>query len=340
MKSSSDLNPASKNSNNRLVGNLLKMLLAAALVWFVLSKTDLAQLLALQERISLPWLVAGFLLFVCMTMLKALQYYYLIEPRVEYPHVLNVVVIQNAVSNFIATGAGIASYLTLFRVEQGVKVRRAVLVFLLAKVGDLISIWFFMLISSLLLWRQIIDFQNWIVLSLVFLGIVIVLFFLAVLFRQSLAKVLSQILEKTKLLRIGFIAKIMDFFFSLTNQNQAFIFRMVGIGSAFSLIYMTVTMMWLYASLMTFSFQIGFLPVVFTNTFMQLVSYLPIQVFGGLGVNEATMLYLYGIFPVSQPELAAVLIGVRILFYLMNLVVLLYLPIYTIFFNAPSRTKE
>jgi uncharacterized membrane protein YbhN (UPF0104 family) len=115
---------------------------------------------------------------------------------------------------------------------------------------------------------------------------------------------------------------------------------MVGIGLAFSLIYMTVTMVWIYASLMTFSFQIGFLPVVFTNTFMQLVSYLPIQVFGGLGVNETTLLYLYGIFSVSQPELAAVLIGVRILFYLMNLVVLLYLPIYAVFFSTPSQLKE
>lgn len=329
-----------KKETNHSLWNILKILLAFMLVGFILSRTNLGELAALSHRIDLRWLLVGFLLFLLLTLLKALQYYYLISPRVEYPRVLNVVVIQNTVSNFIATGAGIASYLTLFRVEQGVKVSRAVLVFLLTKVGDLISIWLFMLISSLLLWNQVIDFQNWIILSLVFLGILIVLFFLAVLLRQRFAMALSHILEKTKLLQFGFVAKLVDFFFSLANQNHAFIFRMVGIGLAFSLIYMAVTMIWIYASLMTFSFQIGFLSVVFTNSFMQLVSYLPIQVFGGLGVNETTLLYLYGIFPASQPELAAVLIGVRILFYLMNLVVLLYLPIYAVFFSPPSELKE
>jgi hypothetical protein len=159
-----------KKETNHSLWNILKILLAFMLVGFILSRTNLGELAALSHRIDLLWLLVGFLLFLLLTLLKALQYYYLISPRVEYPHVLNVVVIQNAMSNFIATGAGIASYLTLFRVEQGVKVRRAVLVFLLTKVGDLISIWLFMLISSLLLWNQVIDFQNWIILSLVFLG--------------------------------------------------------------------------------------------------------------------------------------------------------------------------
>ena len=111
----------------------------------------------------------------------------------------------------------------------------------------------------------------------------------------------------------------------------------VGLGAAFSLVYMAVTMAWIYASLRTFSFEIGILPVIFVNIFMQLISYLPIQVFGGLGVNETTSLYLYGIFGFPQTELAAVLIATRLLFYLTNLAVLLYLPAHTYFFDKSSR---
>ena len=44
-----------------------------------------------------------------VTALKALQYYVLLGRRVRYLDVLNVVVVQNSVSNFVATGAGIAS---------------------------------------------------------------------------------------------------------------------------------------------------------------------------------------------------------------------------------------
>ena len=131
----------------------------------------------------------------------------------------------------------------------------------------------------------------------------------------------------------------MDLLASLAEQEHGFVFRMVGTGIAFSLIYMTVTMLWLYASLQTFSFEIQFLQVVFVNIFMQLISYLPIQVFGGLGVNETTSLYLYGIFNFPQTELAAILIGTRLLFYLTNLVVLLYLPVHTLFFSRSAQKQ-
>ena len=54
--------------------NIAKIILALILVWFVLSKTDLAQLYALRERISLPWLALTLLLYFSLTLLKALQY--------------------------------------------------------------------------------------------------------------------------------------------------------------------------------------------------------------------------------------------------------------------------
>jgi len=315
--------------------NIAKIILALILVWFVLSKTDLTQLYALRERISLPWLALTLLLYFSLTLLKALQYYFLIGRRVDYPQVLNIVVVQNAISNFIATSAGIASYLALFRVEQGVKVSRAALAFLLAKVGDLISIWLFMLVSSLLVWPLVASFHSLILLSLSFIGVAILVFFAAVFLRQKFVSVLAWFVEKLKLSRFGFVNKLMDLLASLAEQEHGFVFRMVGTGIAFSLIYMTVTMLWLYASLQTFSFEIQFLQVVFVNIFMQLSSYLPIQVFGGLGVNETTSLYLYGIFNFPQTELAATLIGTRLLFYLTNLVVLLYLPVQV---SAPRRS--
>ena len=319
--------------------NIAKIILALILVWFVLSKTDLTQLYALRERISLPWLALTLLLYFSLTLLKALQYYFLIGRRVDYPQVLNIVVVQNAISNFIATSAGIASYLALFRVEQGVKVSRAALAFLLAKVGDLISIWLFMLVSSLLVWPLVASFHSLILLSLSFIGVAILGFFAAVFLRQKFVSVLAWFVEKLKLSRFGFVNKLMDLLASLAEQEHGFVFRMVGTGIAFSLIYMTVTMLWLYASLQTFSFEIQFLQVVFVNIFMQLSSYLPIQVFGGLGVNETTSLYLYGIFNFPQTELAATLIGTRLLFYLTNLAVLLYLPVHTLFFSRSAQKQ-
>jgi uncharacterized membrane protein YbhN (UPF0104 family) len=69
---------------------------------------------------------------------------------------------------------------------------------------------------------------------------------------------------------------------------------------------------------------------------LQLISYLPIQVFGGLGLTETSMLYFYGFFHSPQVELAAILIGMRLLFYLENLLVLIYLPLHSLFSRRPA----
>ncbi len=322
--------------------NIFKIILAVVLVGYVLSRTDLTQLFALRERISLPWLAVVILLYFTLTLLKSLQYYFLIGRRVDYPQVLNIVVVQNAISNFIATGAGIASYFALFRVEQGVKLSRAALAFVLAKVGDLISIWLFLLVTSILAWQQVDAFHQLIFILLGVIGGAILVFFLAIFLRQKFVSLLQTIVDRMRLNRLSFVTKGMDIMQSLAEQEHGFVFRMVGTGILFSLIYMTVTMMWIYAGFQTFTFAIGVLPVVFVNVFMQLVSYLPIQVFGGLGVNETTSLYLYSFFnlPQAQSELAAILIAARLLFYVTNLLVLLYLPLHALVLGRSIKKNK
>lgn len=332
----SDKRAQGRNARLSSFWNVLKILLAILLVAYVLSKTDLRQLFALRSSIHFGWLGTALALYILLTLLKALQYYFLIGRRVDYPQVLNIVVVQNAISNFIATSAGIASYLTLFRVEQDVKLSRAAIAFLLTKVGDLISIWLFMFVSSLPIWPQVNILHGLIILLLAVIGTAIVLFFLAVFLRLKFIALLSWFVEKLKLSRLGLINRLMDLLVGMAEQEHRFVFRMVGIGVLFSLIYMAVTMIFIYAGFQTFAFDIGILPVVFVNVFLQLISYLPIQIFGGLGVSETSSLYLYGILNFPQAELAAVLIATRLLFYLANLVVLLYLPLHALFFNRIS----
>ncbi|GAB4415239.1 MAG: hypothetical protein Kow002_00170 [Anaerolineales bacterium] len=322
-----------------IVWTLLKIFLALILVWFVFSKTDLDSILALRERISVPWLIVGFGLFFLLTVLKAMQYYVLLGRKVKYPSVLNVVVVQNAVSNFIATGAGIASYLALFRMEQGVKLGRATITFLITKVGDLISIWLILLLTSLALWPQIVLLQGWVILLLVGMGLAIIFFFLAVWLRQGFVGLVERLSKKIHLDRIGIFRKGLDFLEALAAQEQRLVFRMVGMGVVYSLMYMLVTMAWVYACLRVFDVHIPWLVVVFVNDFMQLVSYVPVQIFGGLGVTEVLYLSLYGILGYAAGELAAALLGIRVLFYLMNLSTLIYLPLHTFFLANRNRSE-
>lgn len=317
--------------------NIFKIILALVLVRYVFVRADLQQFLALRKNISLLWLVITIVLSFVMTLFKAFQYYFFMGRSVKYSQVLNITVMQNAVSNFIATGAGIISYFALFRVEQGVKISRAGLTFILVKAGDLISIWLFLFTTSILVWTQIKPLHELVFVLLGGIGAVIFVFLLIVFLRQKFVAFLQTIVDRINLARFGLIAKSMDMALALAQQDKGFVLQVMSVGILSSLIYMIVTMMWIYASFQVFSFSIGVLPMVFVNILMQLVSYLPIQVFGGLGVNETASLYLYSFFSLPQGELAATLIAIRLLFYLTNLLTLLYLPLHILILNRSKK---
>jgi uncharacterized membrane protein YbhN (UPF0104 family) len=317
--------------------SLLKVLFAFVLAIFVVSRTEPAELLALRARIIPAWLAAALLFFFALTLLKALQYYYMIGRRVSYWQVLHVVIVQNAVSNFIATGAGIASYATLFRVEHGVKISRIALVFILSKVGDLISIFVFLGLASALVWPQIELFHAAAIFLLLALGVAIFGFFLVVTLRQRFVSFFRRLLAWIKVDHFRLVAGGLETLQMMAQQPQSLVFKNIGMGVLFSFPYMFLTLTWMYACLQAFSLHIAVWPTVFVNTLMQVISYLPIQVFGGLGLTETSMLYLYGPFDLDQAELAAVLIGIRVLFYLSNLAALLYLPLHSMLNDRPRR---
>ena len=325
---------------SRSVWNFVKILLALVLVGFVLSKTDFKELISLRGNIQSFWLAGVFLLYYLLTLLKALQYYFFLDRQVDYSKVLHVVVIQNAVSNFIAAGAGIASYLALFKVEHDVKISRSALAFILTKVGDFISIWLLLFVSSLTIWNQIPVYHLAVKLVLGSIGAVVLVFFTTIVLRHNFISLIRAVLEWLRLDHLSFVSKGTDFLQALVDQPQVFIFRVIGLGTMFSMVYMLVTMSWLYASFRAFSLQIEWMVTVFVNSLLQLISYLPIQVMGGLGVNEGAVLYLYGAFDVSQVRLATVLIGSRVLFYLANLIPLLYLPLYSCFSQKSPRSSK
>jgi hypothetical protein len=244
--------------------------------------------------------------------------------------VLNVVVIQNATTNLVANSAGLASYLTLLKVEQGVRLTSAGIAFVLTKAWDLMAVWLFLLVTSILLWERIPGLHALIVVVLAVIGAGIALFFLATGLRQRFVVAVGGLLDRTGLARFGIAQRAMTFLRSLMEQEQGFSPRMIAAGILYSSIRQAVTMAWMFANMRAFAFDVGLVPIMFVNLLMQLVSYLPIYVLGGLGVSETTGLYFYSFLDVPLAELAAVLIGIRLVFYLSNLVMLLYLPLHAI----------
>jgi uncharacterized membrane protein YbhN (UPF0104 family) len=328
------------NRKFKLFWNLIKILIAVFLVGYVFSRTNLNEFLSLHEKILPAYLIATLILYTCLTAFKAFMYQVMLEQDTQYLRVLNVIVLQNAVTNFFAVSAGLVSYLTMLKVEENVKMGRSGFVFLIVKVGDLLAVWFVMLVCGLLYWDQISGLQQMFVFVEGIIGSGLLLFFGILVFRAPFIYGISRLVNRFGLTRFSILRQGVQSFEAMAEMNLRNISRTVFNACWLTFIYYLITLIWMVASMYTFDLQVEAWVIVFVSGILQLFSMIPINIFGGLGVTEATALYLYPLFGVNMDELLPILLGWRILYYLTNLCVLIYLPVYAIFIDHKLQQKK
>ena len=330
--------PVRKNSS--ILWNIVKIIVALTLVGFILSETDFEHLTQTLRNVSIPWLIVSIAAYLVLTVLKALQYYILLGEGVSYLEILNIVVVQNVITNFLTAGAGIASYIASLRVEHGVKVGRSLVLFILTKIGDLIAIWVFVLISSFLVWTKVEVLHVPVIVLLSFMGTALAVFFLTILYRQRFVALINTVLNRLKLSQIKIVVQGMDVLNSLVEADSARILHVLRATLMISFVYLAITIGMIYAGLKTFNMELSMSAVAFVTVLNQLVSYFPIQVFGGLGIYEMSSLYLFGLFTPAHDALISALIGMRLIIYVRTLVPLLYLPVHTFFLRTKGNPSE
>jgi uncharacterized membrane protein YbhN (UPF0104 family) len=314
-----------------------KAIFAVALIGFTLSRTDLNQIISLRDHIAWKWLWIYSLLYFSLTLLKAYQYRRLLNLPIPYWKMLSIVVLQNGISNIIANSAGIASYLVMLRAEQGISTGRAALVFIITKIGDLFAIWIALFITSTLIWQRLPAMHGTIVTLQVTIGAPLFGFLLLVFLRQRLTSFIRTVLEKTRLLKISIIEKVINALDALVNEKHGSLFEMTVTALALSSFYFFITILWYVAQMRLFSVPLDFVSIAFITTILQMIAFLPIAILGGLGIVETSWIYLYNLVGAEPESFAADLIGLRALFYIVNLVVLLYLPIYSFFDSRKEK---
>ena len=106
--------------------NGLKIALALLLTGVVLTQTSVDALLGLAQRVAPGWVVLGGLCYGAILLLSARRYWLLIERGVPFATFFNLFILQNAITNFVASSAGAVSYVAMLRGEHQVRVSRSV----------------------------------------------------------------------------------------------------------------------------------------------------------------------------------------------------------------------
>ena len=310
---------------------IFKILLAILLIFLVISRTSWAHLKELRAEIVWVWLIAHVLLYFLMTLIKAFQYKVLIGENLKYKEVLRIVIWQNAISNFLATGAGIATYMAMLKTEKNVKITQSGAVFILTKFGDLLILSIYLGISAIIVWKQIESLRFLTVLLLCAIFMALVIFLCAIIWRKKFVVMLRNILVRVKLMRFSLVSRSLAGVEALISIPKSTLFKLLGLSMSTAFLYMTVTMISVLTSLRVFDVHLGIFPVIYVGSLMQIVSFVPIQILGGLGITEVTSVYLFQFFGLEQSRLFAVMLGNRVIFYLMNLGIFLYVPISSVF---------
>jgi len=122
-------------SRRRTIWNWAKIALALGLMAFVLSRISVNDLVDVARRASLCWLVLAALAYCASAWFLTLRYWVLIRRQIALSQLFGVVLLQNAISNLVASGLGAASYVAVLRGEHQVTAVRGVASLLLARVG-------------------------------------------------------------------------------------------------------------------------------------------------------------------------------------------------------------
>jgi uncharacterized membrane protein YbhN (UPF0104 family) len=129
----------------------------------------------------------------------------------------------------------------------------------------------------------------------------------------------------TRVRSISPLAHILDTIEAIAGLDNKFVLSILSRVLFGAFVYMLATLGWIYATLRTFQLSVDFMPLIFVGELQQLISYLPIQVLGGLGVTDLSTVYLFSLFGYEAELLIAIAVSARFLAYIMNAALFLYL---------------
>lgn len=310
--------------------NAAKVILALGLSAFLLSRVDFAALGDLRGRISPAWLVLSAMVFYASTWSMARRYWHLLEKRLPFREVLRLVAVQTVVSNSVATSAGAVSYVTLLRAKQ-VRMTQSIASLILSRMldGGLLAV--ALLASSAVSWERIPTLHGWI-LALIALGLAAAGLFMALL--VLLPRMGSGTGFSAQFRTIKPLLETLAPFWSVGPLKSHQWLAMALPMLAYSCLAFGFNFVFFYSFMQLFAVPLDVWGTLLIYAFVQLLGLVPIQVFGGLGTTDVMVMYLYGLFGIGQAAIAPVIVGTRVLFYLVNLTMLLYLPLEARFFHG------
>ncbi|HMO57641.1 MAG TPA: lysylphosphatidylglycerol synthase transmembrane domain-containing protein [Roseiflexaceae bacterium] len=306
---------------------LIKIMLALGLGAYVFAQVSIAEAERVMRSLSPAWLIGYLLASFAGIVLLSERYRLLIGRQLPFRPILNLVIVQAVIGNLVANVAGIASYITVLRSRYAINIHESVTSLVVSRLGDLLVAGVMLLIATALNWPQVAPAGIVIVVLLLSIGAIFVLVASVLIFRRPVIELAWRMVRFVRLDRISITHRMFSILENLAQQQMRDMIPLMIPVLITSLLIFAASVLSSYCSVQLFAIPVTITQILFMVVLVQLLGLIPIQVFGGLGVFDVAAMFIYGLFGIGPAAIAPVLVGSRIVFYLMNVLLLGYLAL-------------
>jgi uncharacterized membrane protein YbhN (UPF0104 family) len=305
----------------QIAWTILKIGLALLLIWFVLRQTNLQDVITTVQDASIGWAIAAVVAFGLGVVGAIYRTWHLLNRHVALRDIANVTIVQIAVGNLVATSVGMISYVSLLRGRQHASLGQCVASLVFARLADLLVLVLFLTSSTWTLWDRIAELRWFIItLSLIGLGIFIIIGF-AFWQRMAATNGIERMLTWLGMQHVGIFQRGLQSLNQLVQQPFRHLIRPIVL---WTMVIQLASVGFFWCSFAAFGVVIEFWPSLLILSLTQVVALIPVQVMGGLGLFDLATIILLAMFGLMPPVVAPALVGLRIIFYGCNLMLLAY----------------
>ncbi|GAB4154289.1 MAG: hypothetical protein Fur005_06060 [Roseiflexaceae bacterium] len=298
----------------------LKILVAAILIGSIIMRTDLRELQSTWNAMQIGWLIPGALCFYITVLIQAARTWELVDRQIPFRRSLLLTLVQTVVGNLLATSAGIASFLAMMRFQDQLRFRVAISSVMLARVGDLIALFIILSIGVISLWSKLGPLQGAAMATCVGIAVLLLILFLLFYGRSLYLESIDRLANWQAL--PGVIATILrQLTATIRQMTPDMVQTRVVMLSGYSILNVVVGLGYTFCSMQMFRVDLNLVQVCLFNGLTQLIYFIPIHVFGGLGTYEVVSIPILNQFLANSAQIVPYLIGARLLMYVLNLLI-------------------
>lgn len=270
------------------------VLITVALLAILLSQVNVADVVTTLMSIDPLYLVAGFLLYICSYVFRAVRFHVLLNREVRLRDLFWIVCVHNMMNNLLPARTGELSYVYLLKRIHARSVGEGIATLVVARVFDSIAIIFLLFAAGFFVQEISRGISDILWIMYIFPLFLMILLIVLVPFGRRVMWVIEQILKHCRLSTTNFGGYILrrgyetiDSFERIEIRKNVIPISIVSISTGL------VNFGALYLILLGMGITLPIQNVIFGATFILLASVLPIHGIAGFGTTEAIWTVVY-----------------------------------------------